>query len=86
MFSTSPRVVASPATLGARRGPARTSLGLGARTAGPVRPTLVTHTYDWTELRDRSRIPRAQATTAANLLASLDRLAAVAEEPDRQQG
>jgi uncharacterized protein YndB with AHSA1/START domain len=52
---------------------------------GPSR-TLVTHTYDWTELRDRSRIPRAQATTAANLLASLDRLAAVAEEPDRQQG
>jgi uncharacterized protein YndB with AHSA1/START domain len=52
---------------------------------GPSR-TLVTHTYDWTELRDRSRIPRAQATTAAKLQASLDRLAAMAEKPQPQQG
>lgn len=51
---------------------------------GPSR-TLVTHTYDWTELRDRSRIPRARATTAVKLRASLDRLAAMAENPDRQQ-
>ena len=41
--------------------------------------TLVTHTYDWTELTDEKRLPRARATTAANLQASLDRLAALAE-------
>ncbi len=50
---------------------------------GPSR-TLVTHTYDWTELTDRSRIPRARATTAVKLQASLDRLAAMAENPDQQ--
>ena len=44
--------------------------------------TLVTHTYDWTELTDRSRIPRAQATSTAKLQASLDRLAEVAERPE----
>ena len=44
--------------------------------------TLVTHTYDWTELRDRSRYPRARATTPERLRASLDRLAAVAEQAD----
>jgi uncharacterized protein YndB with AHSA1/START domain len=38
------------------------------------RHTLVTHTYDWTELTDETRIPKARATTADNLLASLDRL------------
>ena len=43
--------------------------------------TLVTHTYDWTELTDQSRLPRARATTADKLQASLDRLAAVAESP-----
>lgn len=37
--------------------------------------TEVTHTYDWTELRDRSRLPRARATTAEKLKASIDRLA-----------
>jgi uncharacterized protein YndB with AHSA1/START domain len=42
--------------------------------------TRVTHTYDWTHLRDRKRIPRARATTPAKLRASLDRLAALAEE------
>jgi hypothetical protein len=41
--------------------------------------TLVTHTYDWTELTDPQRLPRARATTAAKLQASLDRLAALAE-------
>lgn len=41
--------------------------------------TRVTHTYDWTELFDESRIPRARATTADKLQASLDRLAALAE-------
>ena len=48
----------------------------------PLAPsrTLVTHIYDWTELTDRSRMPRARATTADKLQASLDRLAALAEE------
>lgn len=41
--------------------------------------TLVTHTYDWTHLRDDKRLPRARATTADKLHASLDRLAALAE-------
>jgi uncharacterized protein YndB with AHSA1/START domain len=41
--------------------------------------TRVTHTYDWTRLTDEGRIPRAQATTANMLQASLDRLAALAE-------
>jgi uncharacterized protein YndB with AHSA1/START domain len=45
---------------------------------GPSR-TLVTHTYDWTDLVDEQRIPRARATTAEKLQASLDRLAALAE-------
>lgn len=41
--------------------------------------TRVTHTYDWTELADETRVARALATTADNLRASLDRLAALAE-------
>jgi uncharacterized protein YndB with AHSA1/START domain len=42
--------------------------------------TRVTHTYDWTQLADQDRrIPRARATTAEKLQASIDRLAAVAE-------
>jgi uncharacterized protein YndB with AHSA1/START domain len=45
---------------------------------GPSR-TKVTHTYDWTLLADQNRLPRAEATTADRLAASLDRLAAVAE-------
>ena len=45
---------------------------------GPSR-TLVTHTYDWTELVDQQRFARARATTAQKLQASLDRLAALAE-------
>jgi uncharacterized protein YndB with AHSA1/START domain len=48
--------------------------------------TLVSHTYNWTELTDRSRIPRARATTAVKLQASLDRLATIAEKPDPEQG
>ena len=43
--------------------------------------TQVTHTYDWTELTDSKRLPRARATTADRLRASLDRLAALAEMP-----
>jgi uncharacterized protein YndB with AHSA1/START domain len=42
--------------------------------------TRVTHTYDWTELTDESRLPRARATTADKLQASVDRLGALAEE------
>jgi uncharacterized protein YndB with AHSA1/START domain len=42
--------------------------------------TRVTHTYDWTQLTDDKRVPRARATTAGNLQASLDRLAVLAEE------
>ena len=46
--------------------------------------TLVTHTYDWTELVDEKRFARARATTADKLEASLARLAAIAEAPDGQ--
>jgi uncharacterized protein YndB with AHSA1/START domain len=42
--------------------------------------TLVTHTYDWSELTDEKRFARARATTDDKLRASLDRLAALAEE------
>ena len=42
--------------------------------------TRVTHTYDWTRLTDENRVPRARATTAERLQASLDRLAALAEQ------
>ncbi len=41
--------------------------------------TLVTHTYDWTDLADEERFPRARATTTDKLQASLIRLAALAE-------
>ena len=43
------------------------------------RLTRVTHTYDWTELADPSRIARARWTTAERLEASLARLAALVE-------
>lgn len=42
--------------------------------------TRVTHTYDWSRLTDKNRIPRAQRTTAEWLRASLDRLAEIAED------
>ncbi|MBV9208823.1 MAG: SRPBCC family protein [Actinobacteria bacterium] len=42
--------------------------------------TRVTHTYDWTQLTDKNRLPRARSTTAEKLQASLDRLAALAEQ------
>jgi len=45
--------------------------------------TRVTHTYDWTRLTDEKRFPRARATTADKLRASLDRLAALVEIPDQ---
>jgi uncharacterized protein YndB with AHSA1/START domain len=41
--------------------------------------TLATCTYDWTQLTDEKRFPRARATTADRLRASLDRLATLAE-------
>jgi uncharacterized protein YndB with AHSA1/START domain len=41
--------------------------------------TRVTHTYDWTRLTDEKRLPRARATTADKLRASIDRLAALVE-------
>jgi uncharacterized protein YndB with AHSA1/START domain len=49
------------------------------RPTGPSR-TQVTCTYDWTRLADEKRLLRARATTADKLRASLDRLAALAEE------
>ena len=45
--------------------------------------TRVTHTYDWTQLTDQKRFPRARATTADKLRASLDRLAAIVEGSDQ---
>ena len=45
--------------------------------------TRVTHTYDWSRLTDEKRLPRARATTAEKLQASLDRLAALVEGPRR---
>jgi len=43
--------------------------------------TLVTHTYDWSNLNDPNRLKRARATTSESLARSLDRLAALAEAP-----
>jgi uncharacterized protein YndB with AHSA1/START domain len=41
--------------------------------------TRVTHTYDWSQLTDENRLPRARRTTPDRLRASLDRLAEIAE-------
>lgn len=41
--------------------------------------TLVRHVYDWSDLTDERRFERARSTTRANLAASIDRLAALAE-------
>jgi uncharacterized protein YndB with AHSA1/START domain len=41
--------------------------------------TRVTHTYDWSRLTDKNRLPRARRTTPDRLRASLDRLAEIAE-------
>ena len=41
--------------------------------------TLVTHTYDWSQLTDEKRLPRARAITADKLQASIERLAGLAE-------
>ena len=41
--------------------------------------TLVIHTYDWSQLTDEKRLPRARSTTADKLHGSLDKLAELAE-------
>jgi uncharacterized protein YndB with AHSA1/START domain len=41
--------------------------------------SLVIHTYDWTDLHDESRLPRARATTSERLTGSIDRLADLVE-------
>lgn len=41
--------------------------------------TRVTHTYDWSQLTDKNRLPRARRTTPDTLRASLDRLAEITE-------
>jgi uncharacterized protein YndB with AHSA1/START domain len=41
--------------------------------------TRVTHTYDWSQLKDETRLRRARATTEDKLQASLARLGAAAE-------
>lgn len=41
--------------------------------------TRVTHTYDWSQLTDKNRLPRARRTTPERLRASIDRLAGLAE-------
>ena len=46
--------------------------------AGPS-GTRATCTYDWTKLTDETRLPRARATTAERLQASLGLLAGLAE-------
>ncbi|MFA9431688.1 SRPBCC family protein [Egicoccus sp. AB-alg2] len=45
--------------------------------------TLVTHTYDWSQLTDENRFARARSTTSEMLQASLDRLADLAEARSR---
>lgn len=42
--------------------------------------TLVRHTYDWSGLTDPRRLERARSTSADRLSASLQRLAALAEQ------
>jgi uncharacterized protein YndB with AHSA1/START domain len=46
---------------------------------GPAGRSKVTHTYDWTNLTEEKRLVRAKATTADNLAASIERLAALSE-------
>lgn len=41
--------------------------------------TVVEHIYDWSQLTDESRFERARSTTAEMLMASIDRLAELAE-------
>jgi uncharacterized protein YndB with AHSA1/START domain len=76
-FDEGHRIAWTPAELG-RRPPGH--LWRWELEPAGVSRTLVTCTYDWTLLTDRKRLPRARATTAEKLRASLDRLAAIAEE------
>jgi uncharacterized protein YndB with AHSA1/START domain len=46
---------------------------------GELVRSRVTHTYDWTNLTEEKRLVRAKATTADNLAASIERLAALGE-------
>jgi uncharacterized protein YndB with AHSA1/START domain len=46
--------------------------------------TMVTHTYDWSNLTDESRIAWARATSSEKLYASLIRLARLAEQPSER--
>ncbi|MGV0740748.1 SRPBCC family protein [Mycolicibacterium sp. XJ870] len=43
------------------------------------RRTLVTHTYDWSQLTDEKRMVRARATTSEKLQASIDSLGELVE-------
>lgn len=42
--------------------------------------TRVTHSYDWTNLHDEKRLPRARSMSPEMLRASIDRLAALVED------
>lgn len=44
--------------------------------------TLVTHTYDWSQLTDEARFARARQNTPEALMASVNRLAELAESID----
>ena len=77
-FEESRRIAWTPAEVG--QAPSGHLWRWELEPAGASR-TQVTHTYDWTELTDSKRLPRARATTADRLRASLDRLAALAEMP-----
>lgn len=46
------------------------------------RRTVVTHIYDWSDLDDPSREAKARSMTPGMLRASIDRLAALAEEAE----
>lgn len=48
-----------------------------------ARSTQVTQTYDWSGLTDSSRFARARRTTPDTLMASIDRLAYLAEQSER---
>lgn len=52
---------------------------------GEGNATLVTHTYDWTELNDETRLPRARTTRSNDLHLSLVQLAALAEQMDNHE-
>ena len=86
-FEEGRRIAWTPAEQG-RRPPGHlwrwelTPTGTPDGTADGTARTTVTCTYDWTRLTDADRLPRARATTAGKLLASIDRLAALAEDSD----